>query len=188
MESDPTTPAAEREPTERDAFLRSCLDQYETPLMRYALSLTGDIETARDVVQDTFLRLCTQRPEAVDGHPGPWLFTVCRNRAHDVHRKERRMTPLTEIDLDHRTAPGPSPAESASTHDTVQRIEELLGGLSPNQREVVRLKFQHQLSYQEIAEVTSLSVSNVGFLLHTALKTLRGRLQQLERPNPQTAA
>jgi RNA polymerase sigma-70 factor (ECF subfamily) len=52
--------------------------------------------------------------------------------------------------------------------------------LPVNQREVVRLKFQNQLSYEEIAAVTSLSVSNVGFLLHTALKTLRLRMAEME--------
>ena len=64
------------------------------------------------------------------------------------------------------------------------RIDELLADLPLNQREVVRLKFQNQLSYQEIAAVTSLSVGNVGFLLHTALKTLRSRLDRLERTSP----
>jgi RNA polymerase sigma-70 factor (ECF subfamily) len=48
---------------------------------------------------------------------------------------------------------------------------------------VLRLKFQHELSYREIAEKTGLSVSNVGFLMHTALRALRQRLaeQPLER-------
>ncbi len=45
--------------------------------------------------------------------------------------------------------------------------------LSENQREVIRLKFQNDLSYKEIADITRLSVTNVGFLLHTGLKKLR---------------
>ena len=49
-------------------------------------------------------------------------------------------------------------------------------GLPNNQQEVVRLKFQNGMSYKEIAAVTELSVSNVGFLLHTALDTLRTRI------------
>jgi RNA polymerase sigma-70 factor (ECF subfamily) len=44
------------------------------------------------------------------------------------------------------------------------------------QQEAVRLKFQHGLSYKEIASVLDLTVTNVGFILHTALKTLRARL------------
>jgi DNA-directed RNA polymerase specialized sigma24 family protein len=48
--------------------------------------------------------------------------------------------------------------------------------LPKNQREVLRLKFQCDLSYKEISAVTQLSVTNVGFLIHTAIKTLRKEL------------
>ena len=47
--------------------------------------------------------------------------------------------------------------------------------LPENQQEVVRLKFQNGMSYREIATVTELSVSNVGFLLHAAIQALRAR-------------
>ena len=49
---------------------------------------------------------------------------------------------------------------------------------------MIRLKFQHGLSYKQIAEVTQLSVSNVGFLIHTGLKALRERLN----PNEPTSS
>jgi RNA polymerase sigma-70 factor (ECF subfamily) len=52
----------------------------------------------------------------------------------------------------------------------------MLDRLPKNQREVVYLKFQCDLSYKEISEVTKLSVTNVGFLMHTALKNLRKEL------------
>lgn len=156
------------------------LDRHEGPLLRYVTSLTGDAEQARDVVQDTFLRLCQQKPEAVDGHLAPWLFTVARHRTLDLLRKESRMTPLTELDLTTREAPAPSPASSAETRDTTRALMSLLRGLPRDQQEVVRLKFQGQLSYQEIAAVTALPEGTVGYLLHTALKTLRQRLANLE--------
>jgi len=60
----------------------------------------------------------------------------------------------------------------------------MLAALPLNQREVVRLKFQNGLSYQEISRVTSLTVTNVGFLLHTALKTIRHQLQAEAKAAP----
>src|SRR5262245_35781481 len=54
---------------------------YERPLMAYALRLMGDADNARDIVQDTFLRLCGQPPQKVAGEVRAWLYKVCRNRA-----------------------------------------------------------------------------------------------------------
>ena len=54
---------------------------------------------------------------------------------------------------------------------------EVIEKLPANQREVVRLKFLNDLSYKEIAEVTSLSVANIGYLLHMALKFIRKQIR-----------
>lgn len=69
-----------------------------------------------------------------------------------------------------------TPAESAEVREQSGGILRHLASLPQGQQEVVRLKFQESMSYREISEVTGHSVSNVGFLLHTALKTLRERM------------
>lgn len=63
--------------------------------------------------------------------------------------------------------------EQSETSDTIAR---LMGDLPDNQREVIRLKFQSGLTYRQIAEVTGLSPSNVGFLIHTGITTLRKQM------------
>ena len=158
-------------------WIREALRQHEGPLLRYAAQITGDVEQARDVVQDTFLRLCAEDRSRVDGHLAEWLFTVCRNRALDVQRKERRMKPLEEAQLEACPSREPSPAAVAERHENVSLAMRVLEALPRNQQEVVRLKFQNGLSYLEISRITELSVSNVGFLIHTAIKTIRQRLQ-----------
>ena len=55
----------------------------------------------------------------------------------------------------------------------MRELIRLIGRLPHNQQEVIRLKFQNGFSYQEISRITSLSVTNVGFILHTAIKALR---------------
>ena len=60
--------------------------------------------------------------------------------------------------------------------ETASRATAILENLPENQREVIRLKVQNGLSYREISDVTGLSVSNVGFLLHKGIKTIRERL------------
>lgn len=167
-------------------WLGQVTDQYSGPLVRYAATITGDVDRARDVVQDTLVRLCAEDRARVESHLAEWLFTVCRRRALDTLRKEQRMKPLNETELAACASPEPSPAAVAERRDTHGRVLAVLAGLPKNQQEVVRLKFQNGLSYEEISRVTDLTVSHVGFLIHTAIKTLRRRLQAEPAviPNP----
>ena len=172
------------------------LARYERPLVRYAQSIVGDVDSARDVVQDVFIRLArggvrqegggtsgqngTDAQSAPHTPPSPlpphahleaWLFTVTRHRALDHQRKQRRIIPMPIHD--DRPCVEPSPAATLESRDGEASLLRLLDALTPNQREVIRLKFQNDLSYREIAEVTQLTVTNIGFLLHTGLKKLR---------------
>jgi len=156
------------------------LREHEGPLLRYATQVTGDLDRARDVVQDTFIRLCAESPARLDSKVAEWLFTVCRHRALDVMRKEHRMKPLEETQLEASACREPSPADQAERNESARRVEQLVEALPANQKEVVRLKFQAGLSYKEISRVTSLSVSNVGFLIHTAIKSLRRQMREDE--------
>lgn len=152
------------------------LDRYEGPLVRYAWRITGDLDRARDVVQDTFIRLCAEDRSALDGRIAAWLFAVCRHRALDVVRKERRMETLSESRMAAETSREPGPAATVEGRQTASAVLAMLAELPANQQEVIRLKFQDALSYKEIARVTGLSVSNVGYLIHVGIKTLRQRL------------
>ncbi|MFO0892248.1 MAG: sigma-70 family RNA polymerase sigma factor [Isosphaeraceae bacterium] len=156
--------------------MRDSVARFEGPLLLYATRLLGDSETARDVVQDTFLRLCGQDRVRVGDHLAEWLFTVCRNRALDVLRKEHRMTQLKDDQVSRCLNSAPGPAEAAESHDLGARVLALMESLPNNQREVLRLKFQNGFSYQEISRISGHSVSNVGYLIHAGIKTLRGQL------------
>lgn len=158
-------------------WIASILEEFEQPLTRYAAHITGDVERAREVVQDTFLKLCRQKPSQIRDHLAQWLYTVCRNRALDVLRKERRMTGISDAQLNLQTRSGPEAASLVEREEQVADILSILRTLPANQQEVIRLKFQGDLSYLEISRITNLSVSNVGFLIHTGIKTIRERAQ-----------
>ena len=149
-------------------WIVEALHLYEDALLRYATWVLRDAELAREVVQETFLRLCREDPSKVNDHTAQWLFTVCRNLAFDTRKREARMTPLgdTEIGVESKL----------EQREAVGEIFRLVETLPKNQREVVYLKFQCDLSYKEISEITKLSVGNVGLLLHTALKEIRKRV------------
>jgi len=159
-----------------NGWVREAVSRYEGPLTLYAARLLGDADRARDVVQDTFLKLCRQDAAEIRDRLAEWLFTVCRNRALDVLRKEGRMTRLSDEHGSSCASEDPGPAAALETRESAARVLKELDGLPSNQLEVIRLKFQNGFSYREISRISGHSVSNVGFLIHTGLKTLRRRL------------
>jgi RNA polymerase sigma-70 factor (ECF subfamily) len=157
--------------------VREAMARYEGPLLRYAASLTGDLDSARDVVQDTFVRLWRADPDQFADGAAAWLFTVCRHRALDVRRKEHRMGRLDDEPAAMVSSLEPDPSALAEASAAHREVLAVLRTLPASQQEVVRLKFQAGLSYKEIAAATGHSVTNVGYLLHTALATVRERMR-----------
>ena len=146
--------------------------------MRFASALIGP-GLAADVVQDTFLKLVAARREDVEDHLSRWLFTVCRNRAYELRRSPaRKGQSLEEGEEMMRTEP--TVAEVLERRDEEGRVMRLLDELPERHRELVAMRFAGGLSYKEIASVTGLSETNVGFILHTALKTLKRRMSEGE--------
>ena len=165
--------------TDLDGWVRAAFERFEGPLTRYACRLLRDVEEARDVVQETFLKLCGQERAKVAPHLAEWLFTVCRNRALDLRRKEGRVRRIADQESVLGLVPGPDadPAADAQRRDDVEAVLRMLGALTAPQQEVLRLRFQEGFSYKEISRITGYSVSNVGYLLHMGLNDLRERLQ-----------
>lgn len=169
----------------RAEWVAEALMRYEAPLLHFAARLLRDHERARDVVQETFLQLCEQDRAAVETHLAAWLFRVCRNRAFDVRRKETRV----DVQPESRDAvdPRPGPSEIAERRDDTGHVMRILETLPESQQEAVYLRFQSGLSYKEISEVTGHTVTNVGVLLHAAVKKIRAHLEELATPTTRTA-
>lgn len=174
------------EPPTPTLLVRQAMDLHESSLINYAASiLGGDEDRARDVVQDTLLKLYLADALRVSENLKAWLYAVCRNRAFDVLRKENRMVfsddggPMEWLDEWQ-----PSPSDDASRDELLAHIWGTLDQLPHNQREVIRLKFQHDLSYKEISSIAGLSVTNVGFLLHTGIKRMRKLLSRTLTEHP----
>ncbi|MEM9443729.1 MAG: sigma-70 family RNA polymerase sigma factor [Verrucomicrobiota bacterium] len=146
-------------------------------LLRYAESLCKNRAWAEEAVQETFMKLMNEESKKLTGRERPWLFRVCRSRVVDITRKENRMTSITDNKLDLEPDKGLDPSRLAEQKDSHKLLERLMSKLPEQQGEVLRLKYMAGMSYKQISDVTSLSVTNVGFILHTALKTLRTEIK-----------
>lgn len=157
-----------------EQIITEALDNYESLLISYAREITGELESAKDAVQETFLRLSRQNLSALQPRLRPWLFVVCRRCALDHVRKIVKFSadPVEEHD---RACGDPAPDERAMASEEGKRIWEMVGSLPLQQREIVKLKFEAGLSYKEMAEALKTSVTTVGVQLHEAMQTLRAQ-------------
>ncbi len=129
--------SVERWSIDHSAWLRGVVRQYEQPLIAFAARIVGDPELARDVVQDTFVRLGESGPwQFASGDPAKWLFKVCRNRAVDFCRRTKRLSFVDQAELESEPAPDESPAEAVARRDDASALLRLVAGLSPRQQEV----------------------------------------------------
>ena len=155
--------------TEFDTLVR----RFQPPLLSYANRITGDPERAHDVVQEVFVELDKRLRTASGEVSAKWLFTVCRNRALNVCRKDRRLAFVSHDILDTAESSAEWPPLQLQKKEATSFLMRIVATLPARQQEVLQLRFQNDLSYQEISEITQLSVTNVGVVIHNALKTLR---------------
>ncbi len=167
---------------ERRLQIEEVVDTFETPLLRYATRVLNNAVLAQDVVQNVFIKLfrAWQAGQQPDDRLQAWLFRVTHNEAVDLIRSETRHRRLHQAQADdpghcpdglHRD---PAPDERAAL------VLRSLDALEPAERQVVLLRLQQGLRYEEIATVTGRSVGYVGTLLHHAVRKLSERVRQIE--------
>ena len=160
----------------RADFVRQAMERYERALIAYARRMTGDLDAARDVVQETFVRLWSQDQKQVEDRLAEWLFVVCRRRAIDRSQKERAMRSREQA-VSTRESVAPADVEQ---RDDIRAVTRLTDRLPDKQREALHLRFQRGFSYRQIGEVMNETEGQVAWLLHQGLKKLRERMRATE--------
>jgi RNA polymerase sigma-70 factor (ECF subfamily) len=158
----------------------------ERPLLGYAFRLARQTEMAQDLVQEAFLRLHAQRDPVRE--PRRWLFRTVHNLALNARRDGARIVPLAPTTADAIDAPAGEPLQEEvlppdkelARWELMNQVRQSVERLDERSRELVRLKFDEELSYKEISARTGLSVGHVGYLLHHALKSLAAELARTD--------
>jgi len=173
--------------TRRDPdLLDRLIEQYQYRLFRYLIHLTGDREHAEDFFQETWVRVLER------GHQynakwkfEAWLFTIARNLVFDWRRKKKPQS-LDELmapsegaaGFEPSTPPEESPLQWAVQQQSESAVQASLGRVPVVFREVLVLRFQEELSLEEIASVTSTPISTVKSRLYRGLEALRKLLPE----------
>ncbi|NOZ27026.1 MAG: sigma-70 family RNA polymerase sigma factor [Chloroflexi bacterium] len=170
---------------DRAAFGR-LVEAYQTPVYNLAYRMLGDAEEAEDAAQETFLRaytrLHTYRPE----HKfSTWILSIASHHCIDRLRRRRFIWLSADEEPVRRALQARvverSPEEVALESERREEIRAMLDVLDPMYRAPIVLRYWHDLSYKEIAEVMGITEAAVKTRLH------RARLQLAEhlRANPQ---
>ena len=166
------------------SFLQELVGQYQYRLVRYLIYLLGRRDEVDDLVQETWLRVM-ERGSSYDGRSRfePWLFTIARNLAIDQMRKGRIFSLDSNAEGEQDTAlptpasKAPSPFVLAARTEDAERLGDSLQALQPIYREALVLRFQEELSLQEISGVVGAPVATVASRIYRGLRTLRSRLE-----------
>ena len=153
--------------------LAEIYDAYYLPIYRFIFRQVGDVDTSRELSSEVFHRMvkaCKNDVEFIQ-RLTPWLYCTARNLVIDHYRRQqyRNHLPLNEELVESAS----STAEVAELQISVDQTREALQKLTPDQRQVILLKFMEGLSNQEVAEALSKSVGSVKSLQHRALTSLR---------------
>lgn len=150
----------------------SCVQEWADPLFRFAYKCTGNAEDARDVVQNSFEVLWQKRQEVLTEKAKAFLFQVAYRQSVDLFRKKGR--------VQYTGQPEHSGSSNPGNPDLKRVLERALSQLDEQSRALVLLKDYEGYHYEEIAQITNLSETQVKVYLHRARKTLKNYLVSVE--------
>jgi RNA polymerase sigma-70 factor (ECF subfamily) len=163
---------------DEDAFA-ALVHRYQPAIYRFLARRLG-VDEARDATQGAFLRAFLSldklgRPESFR----PWLYRIAANLAASTHRARRE---LASPDLDERSGEGPLPGAAFLERERRLRLRALIAALPERQRLVVELRVHEELPFAEIAEVAGITESTAKVTFHHAVRRLRQRLAEEDKP------
>lgn len=156
------------------------LEAYQRPVYNLCYRMLGNAEDAEDAAQETFLRAYRSMKRYDNSRPfSTWLLSIAAHYCIDQIRKRRHIVVSLE-DLPVPDVPDPEPGMETrlSRKEEQVRVRALLDCLEPTDRAAVILYYWYDLSYEEICQSLSLSVSALKSRLHRARKAMAVAVQQ----------
>jgi RNA polymerase sigma-70 factor (ECF subfamily) len=156
-------------------------ERHRHAIHAFLLGRTSDPEAARDLVQETFLRLWRTPHvyELDDDAQRAWLHTVARNLVVDRYRAEAtRRAALTAVRTAAQEEAEPDAADRVVARDDLARLDEAVAALDEEHRVVLSMSVVAGMSSREIGEALGLPPGTVRARLHEARKRLRRTLEE----------
>ena len=169
-----------------DSALEQLVKRYQNDVFRFCLHYLGNLETAREISQETFLRVYTARDRFDTGRLfRPWMLCIARNLCLNIIKRNKivRMESLEGLESA-STAATPSwypatehPLEGVLADERRRALLHLVNSLPEDARELLMMRYFEQMSAREIAEVLESTEGAVRTRTHRALNQLRERCE-----------
>ena len=165
----------------RDDGFEELVRRYQRPIVSYVYRMTGDYDAALDLTQEVFIKvynsLARYRPEYKFS---TWIYRIAHNAAVDhLRRRPARAQGLDRTARDGESyerpvaSDAPSPEQLSERAELRAEIEDVIQQLPASYRELLLLRHAHDLSYDEIAEVTNLPLGTVKNRIFRAREAMR---------------
>ena len=160
--------------------LENAFAQYQSELLGTLYYLVGNIEDARDALQETFVK-CWRHKDQVAGVKNlkAWIFRIALNTGRDLRqtawRRKRQVLPEDESIVESRDA---GPLAIATRNEQLQRLSDAIRELRGEEQEVFLLRQNGQLKYEEIADAAGIPLGTVKTRMRLALTKLRQALAE----------
>ncbi len=153
--------------------LAEIFDCYNAGLYRYALRLLGDSDLARECMAETFSRFlqALRRGAGPDDYLQAYLYRIAHNWITDTYRN--KTPPSLPLDPELRSDPAEDPLQVVADALELQQMRSALALLTPDQRQVITLKYLEEWENDEIARALKKPVGAVKALQHRAIESLR---------------
>jgi len=164
-------------------LLDHLIEQYHYRLFRYLLFLTGNRESAEDLFQETWIRVLERGHQYNEKWKfGTWLFTIARHLFVDyLRRRNPAASASDELDeareLAEPASGAPSPLDRQIQREEGEWVAQALESLGSSYREVLVLRFQEDMSLEEIAQVVAAPLPTVKSRLYRGMEMLRELLE-----------
>jgi len=153
------------------------VERYQEPLIHFLRGILKNESEVFDCAQEAFISAYRNLWRYSDKYSfRSWIYTIARNKAIDLMRKQRHEVPLmTEENL---AAQQVGPEEEWISKEETLSVRDALNDLPEHYRQALYLRYHQDLSYEEIAQVLDVPVSRVKTYLHRGKAKLK---EQLER-------
>lgn len=157
-------------------------DHYFPCVYNYVRYRVRDADLADDLTARTFERALSKidRFDPERSAFSPWLFAIARNAVIDHLRARRRRKWVSLAWLSGTPSSAPAPDEQLLHRERRHRLLAAVARLDERERDILALRFAAGHSHRQIAGLVGLSQSNVGVILHRAVRKLRGYLGEKE--------